>query len=138
MEGSVTFRGPGFQALRQKLDPVLREHMRECGELTCQFAKHGSPFITGHNRRSVTVDFFKDGSPDGVKAEGEFDGANNGPTPPPGVGETFRVYTQSGYGGHLETGTSKMQAQPYIKPGFDRAVAMLKQDLVGAADKAGT
>jgi hypothetical protein len=29
------------------------------------------------------------------------------------------VYSTSGYGGYLETGTSKMPARPYIKPAVD-------------------
>ena len=30
------------------------------------------------------------------------------------------VYSTSGYGGYLEVGTSKMPAQPYIKPAMDK------------------
>jgi len=29
------------------------------------------------------------------------------------------VYSTSGYGGYLETGTSKMPARPYMKPALD-------------------
>jgi len=32
-----------------------------------------------------------------------------------------RVYTQSGYGGWLEIGTSRMAARPYIAPAYQEA-----------------
>jgi HK97 gp10 family phage protein len=33
-------------------------------------------------------------------------------------GPQAQLFTQSGYGGYLETGTSKMRAQPYLYPAF--------------------
>lgn len=48
---------------------------------------------TGQNRASI--DFTVESSPEGVKAE---------------------LFTQSGHGGYLEVGTSKMRAQPYLFP----------------------
>lgn len=33
-------------------------------------------------------------------------------------GPQATLFTQSGYGGYLETGTSKMRAQPYLWPAF--------------------
>lgn len=33
-------------------------------------------------------------------------------------GVTATLFTQSGYGGYLEVGTSKMRAQPYLYPAF--------------------
>lgn len=50
---------------------------------------------TGHNRQSLEVTF--DETPSGTQAT---------------------LFTQSGYGGYLELGTSKMRAQPYIWPAF--------------------
>jgi hypothetical protein len=141
MEGSVTFNGEGFQRLRVKLPPIIREHMLEAGELTARLAKDKSPYITGHNRRSVTVDIFEGGKKLRTISEGEFDAAQNAPGAEDGTrfgeampNQTFRVYTQSGYGGFLEVGTAKMDAQPYIKPGFDEAVSLLLADLEGAAE----
>ena len=61
----------------------------------------GSPFITGNNRRSIKYEV----GPGGEVAKKTFDGA---------------VYSTSGYGGYLETGTGKMAAQPYMKPALDR------------------
>ncbi len=80
MEGSVHFDPAGFQAVRAKLDPAVRGHMRECGELTIRFSKDNSPYQTGHNRRSLTVDFYENGALTGSVAEGEF---QPDPTAPP-------------------------------------------------------
>ena len=72
-----------------------------------------SPWLTGNNRRSITGEVSGMG---GVASGGE--------------GRTERmvddskiegaVYSTSGYGGFLETGTSKMAARPYIKPSLDK------------------
>ena len=35
--------------------------------------------------------------------------------------ESFRVFTESGYGGYLEIGTKRMRAFPYFRPAFDKA-----------------
>jgi HK97 gp10 family phage protein len=50
---------------------------------------------TGHNRQSLDVEFTE--TPSGTQAT---------------------LFSQSGYGGYLEVGTSKMRAQPYIWPAF--------------------
>ena len=72
-----------------------------------------SPWLTGNNRRSITGEVSGMG---GVASGGE--------------GRTERmvddskiegaVHSTSGYGGFLETGTSKMAARPYIKPSLDK------------------
>jgi len=62
-------------------------------------AKSLSPYDTGHNRDSLTY-----------KAQGL-----NG-----------EVWTESGYGGWLEIGTSKMEAQPYFQPAFEQTVGEMK------------
>lgn len=50
---------------------------------------------TGHNRQSLDVEFTE--TPSGPQA---------------------KLFSQSGYGGYLEVGTSKMRAQPYIWPAW--------------------
>lgn len=50
---------------------------------------------TGHNRQSLDLTF--DETPSGTRVE---------------------LFSQSGYGGYLEVGTSKMRAQPYIWPAW--------------------
>lgn len=54
---------------------------------------------TGHNRQSIDVEVALQS--DGPHAE---------------------LFTQSGYGGFLEVGTSKMSAQPYLWPAFQKFV----------------
>jgi len=61
----------------------------------------GSPFKFGNNRRSITYEV----GPGGEIATEDL---------------TAVVYSTSGYGGYLETGTSRMRARPYFRPAFDR------------------
>ena len=63
-------------------------------------AKELSPVDTGHNRDSI------DYTANGLSGE---------------------IFTQSGYGGWLEVGTSKMDAQPYFRPAFEQT----RQDMAG-------
>lgn len=71
-----------------------------------------SPYLTGHNRRSIasevsrmgTVEMGEDAQPEKIVDDSLDEAA---------------CYSTSGYGGYLETGTVKMAAQPYIRPAFD-------------------
>ena len=75
---------------------------------------HLSPWLTGNNRRSLVGEV----SGRGMVASG-------------GEGRVERmvddsqiegaVYSTSGYGGYIETGTSKMPPRPYIKPALDKS-----------------
>lgn len=65
-------------------------------------AKELSPKKTGHNARTIDHEVRKE--------DGEV------------VGELF---TQSGYGGYLEIGTSKMAARPYLFPAARRAASAI-------------
>lgn len=40
-------------------------------------------------------------------------------------GVSAKMFTQSGYGGYLEVGTSKMKARPYMFPAFDEFVGTI-------------
>jgi HK97 gp10 family phage protein len=40
-------------------------------------------------------------------------------------GPQAELFTQSGYGGYLEVGTSKMRAQPYLYPAFEEHIAKI-------------
>ncbi len=76
-------------------------------------AVHKSPYLTGHNRRSIASEV----SGMGIVAQGE------DAEPERVVDDRLiegAVYSTSGYGGYLETGTAKMPAHPYIKPAMDR------------------
>lgn len=62
----------------------------------------GSPVDTGHNRRSIMFE------------AKELEGS---------------VYSTSGYGGYLETGTRFMPAQPYFKPALDKNIKNLPKNI---------
>ena len=61
-------------------------------------AIHSSPKKTGHNARSIMLDIF---------------------------GMEGSIYSTSGYGGYLETGTRRMPARPYFKPALDKNIYKL-------------
>ena len=64
-----------------------------------------SPVKTGTNRRSIDVET-------GINSKGEAEGM---------------IFTQSGYGGYIEVGTSRMPARPYLFPAVERnSEAILK------------
>ena len=62
----------------------------------------GSPVLTGNNRRSIAYE------------AKELEGS---------------VYSTSGYGGFLETGTVNMPAQPYFKPALDKNLKNLPKNI---------
>lgn len=62
----------------------------------------GSPVDTGNNRRSIAYE------------AKELQGS---------------IYSTSGYGGYLETGTVNMPAQPYFKPALDRNAKNLPKNI---------
>ena len=70
----------------------------------------GSPVQFGTNRRSIRYEV----GPGGEVAKGELEGA---------------IYSTSGYGGYLETGTVNMPARPYFKPALDRNISKLPQGI---------
>lgn len=72
----------------------------------------GSPHDTGHNRRSITYEV----GPGKEVAKEKTEGA---------------VYSTSGYGGYLETGTVKMAARPYMKPALDMNLKKLPEFIKG-------
>jgi HK97 gp10 family phage protein len=66
-------------------------------------AKRLTPVDSGNNRDNITSDL---------------NSTNGRP-----VG---RVYTESGYGGWLEIGTSRMAARPYFAPAYAQAKQMVR------------
>lgn len=80
-----------------------------------------SPVLTGHNRRSIAAEVSGMGTIAGQESarvvdDSKIEGA---------------VYSTSGYGGYLETGTCKMAARPYFRPALD----MHKDELIPAIKK---
>jgi len=75
----------------------------------------GSPYLTGHNRRSMVGEASGMGSP--------YKGADSEPERVVNDSKLEgAVYSTSGYGGWLEIGTRRMPARPYIKPALDRHI----------------
>ena len=72
----------------------------------------GSPWLFGNNARSIKYEV----GPGKPVAEKELEGA---------------IYSTSGYGGYLETGTVKMPARPYFKPALDRNAKNLPNNIKG-------
>ena len=69
----------------------------------------------GHNRRSID---FKEGSSGARRgAGGRFIKGSGGG----GGGPVFEIFTETGYGGWLDIGTSRMPARPYFAPNFEEA-----------------
>ena len=66
--------------------------------------KKKHPSGTGTNRRSIDSTVTE--TAEGVQAQ---------------------LFTQSGYGGYLELGTSKMRAQPYLNPAFEMHIGKLSE-----------
>ena len=82
----------------------------------------GSPVLTGHNRRSIAYKIGSKVTALGVSREGEPDFINWQPN----LNELeAAIYSTSGYGGYLETGTAKMPARPYFKPALDKNIKNL-------------
>ncbi len=83
------------KAMRDTVVDITRDAVRD------------SPWLTGNNRRSIKMEASGFGAGEGVVDQSKIEGA---------------VYSTSGYGGFLETGTVKMPARPYIKPAADRHI----------------
>ena len=77
-----------------------------------QDAIEQSPALTGNNKRSIKYEV----GPGGEIAKKDLEGA---------------VYSTSGYGGYLETGTVKMAARPYFRPALDKFAKNLPNNIKG-------
>ena len=99
--------------LKGKVEEAARKAMSHIVSDVVKDAVIGSPVQTGNNRRSIAGEV----SGMGVVADG-------GGASPEKIVDDVRlegaVYSTSGYGGYLETGTVRMGAQPYIKPAVDK------------------
>ena len=101
---------------------AARSGMRDVTVQVAAEAVQNSPVETGNNRRSITAEVSGMGivageSGERVVDEDKIQGA---------------VYSTSGYGGYLETGTQHTPARPYFGPARDR---FFTQDNLGRAIK---
>ena len=93
-----------FGAVKDKANKAAEKGLKDVVTDIANDAIKGSPFLTGHNRRSIKYE------------ASELEGA---------------VYSTSGYGGFLETGTVKMPARPYFKPALDKNIGKLPGAIKG-------
>ena len=92
-----------------------RDGMLELTTHVMNDAVKDSPYLTGNNRRSIAMEVSGKGS-NTIVNPSKIEGA---------------VYSTSGYGGFLETGTVNMAAKPYIKPAIDRWLPKLADFIKG-------
>jgi len=84
---------------------AAREGMRDTVILIMNDAKKDTPFQYGTNQSSIASEASGFPGGEGVVDQHKIEGA---------------VYSTSGYGGYLESGTKYTKPRPYIKPAFDR------------------
>ena len=99
-----------MDGLKEKVLEANRLAMRDTVALITNDAVELSHWVTGNNRRSLAGEVSGmgvvagTGGAERVVDDSEIEGA---------------VYSTSGYGGYLETGTSRTRPRPYIKPALD-------------------
>ncbi len=103
---AVDLRGAG-----DRVKPLARVVVAKSGADIVGDAKILAPVDTGNLANSIGMDL----DPDGL-------GVTAGPT--------------ADYGDYVEKGTSRMAAQPYMSPAFDRRAPLFEQALAQAAVKA--
>ena len=84
-----------FPGVGDKIKKAGKDAIKDLVVAIARDAIKGSPVLTGNNRRSIKYEV--------KKLSGS-------------------VYSTSGYGGYLETGTRKMGAKPYFKPALDKNI----------------
>jgi hypothetical protein len=109
-EATVRINHSGREQMHQAIAAGVTEVF---GQDIWPEAVKGSRVKTGHNRRTIAVEVTAFGAPTlQTSGSGEISGVAK--AAPDGV--SAALYTQSGYGGWLETGTRHMQGIPYIYP----------------------
>ncbi len=111
-----------IKEVEEKVKKAAREGMRDTVVDIHNDAVKGSPKLTGHNMRSIasevsgmgTVRQGADAKPERVVDDRKIEGA---------------IYSTSGYGGYLETGTVNMNPQPYFKPALDKNIKNLGKNI---------
>jgi len=110
----------------EQVDKAVEKGLRDSVTKIANTTIKESPNVTGHNARSIAYKIgskvtrrgksksgekpFFEGDPDLKRLEGA-------------------IYSTSGYGGYLETGTSKMPARPYFRKALDLHIKDLPKDI---------
>jgi HK97 gp10 family phage protein len=90
----------------------------------------GSPWKTGNNRRSIAFEVSGLGSAEYLET-----GEKKSAEVVDGTKVQGAIYSTSGYGGFLETGTAKMAARPYFRPALDKHVDELAENIKEALNE---
>ena len=85
-----------------KVQNAYSKSLKEVVVTIANAAIKGSPVLTGNNKRSIE---YKSDDKEG------------------------QINSTSGYGGYLETGTSKMAARPYFRPALDANIDKLPEGM---------
>ena len=121
LEAKLFINIPAAQVIGM-FENATRLGVRDTIVLMHNDAVKDSPVLTGNNRRSLAAE---------VSGMGEV--ANGGEAPPERVVDDRKLegalYSTSGYGGTLETGSSRMVARPYMKPALDRHMPRLAEKI---------
>ncbi len=98
MASKITIRKDTIERMKSQGLDVIRTFV----DIATFYAKDLTPRATGHNSRSIKnmVKMYKDRA-------------------------TGRIFTESGYGGYLELGTSRMPARPYLSVAVGRAAQQM-------------
>ncbi len=112
----------GMDTVRTNIEEAARKGLRDVVVEVASDAVKGTPWHTGNNRRSLYFGVAGLGehppaSREGRKDKDSFEGPDHSTVNPMNI--EGAVYSTSGYGGYLETGTVKMPARPYLKPALD-------------------
>jgi len=98
----------GQKKLKEAIKKGISDVVRDIANTAIK--EHPYKDQSGTNTRSIRFEV----GPGGAVAKGELEGA---------------VYSTSGYGGYLETGTVNMPAFPYLKPALDRNIKNLPKEI---------
>jgi len=89
----------------EQVKEASRKAMRDTVVEVANDSIDGSPKRTGNNMRSIKYESSGFNTGEGLIDQSKIEGA---------------IYSTSGYGGYLETGTYKMAARPYFRPALDK------------------
>jgi len=105
--------------VQKEVRDATRKALKDVTTDIAQDVIHGSPHVTGNNMRMIAYEIEGGGV---ITVEGDTSGI--------GTKELeSAVCSTSGYGGYLETGTSKMPARPYFKPALDKNMKNLPREI---------
>ena len=88
--------------LSDKMEKAMEQGLKDTIVEIANDAIKGSPVLTGNNRRSIKYE---------------------------AKGLTASTFSTSGYGGYLETGTSRAPAFPYFRPALDKHLPKLGHNI---------